>query len=291
MAITALPTPPSRQDPTNFNDRADLFLGALPTFQSEANALQVDVNAKQVAAAASASNAAISEAAASNTANVSIWVSGTTYAIGVNRFSPSNFLTYRRKTAGAGTTDPSSDPTNWQLLSGLGDVSTTGDQSIAGNKSFTGRVLIANGSVSIPSIAFASDTSTDTGFYRISEGTIGIACDGASAGNIATGGNLTMTGNITAYSDERLKTDWKNIDSTFVEKLAKVKSGTFTRLDTGTRQAGVSAQSIQELLSEVVLQDEEGLLSVAYGNAALVACIELAKEVQALRTELKALKG
>jgi hypothetical protein len=118
MAITALPTPPSRQDPTNFNDRADAFLGALPLFQTEANALQADVNAKQVSAAASEVSAAASATAANNTANVSIWVSGTTYAIGVNRFSPLNFLTYRRKTAGAGTTDPSLDATNWQLLTG-----------------------------------------------------------------------------------------------------------------------------------------------------------------------------
>lgn len=122
MPISALPTPPSRQDPTNFNDRADAFLGALPQFQSEANTLQTDVNQKQLAAASSATNAAASELAAANTANATIWVSGTTYAIGANRFSPINFRTYRRKTAGAGTTDPSTDATNWQLLTGLGDT-------------------------------------------------------------------------------------------------------------------------------------------------------------------------
>jgi len=120
--ISALPTPPSRQDPTNFNDRADAFLGALPQFQSEANTLQTDVNAKQLAADYSATLAAASELAAANTAGATIWVSGTTYAVGVNRFSPINFLTYRRKTAGAGTTDPSLDATNWQLLTGLGNT-------------------------------------------------------------------------------------------------------------------------------------------------------------------------
>jgi len=140
MAITALPTPPSRQDPSNFNDRADAFLTALPTFQTEANALQADVNAKQILAASSETNAATSATAAANTAGVSIWVSGTTYAIGANRFSPITFLTYRRKTAGAGTTDPSSDPTNWQLLTGLGDVSTVGNQTIAGTKTFSSTI-------------------------------------------------------------------------------------------------------------------------------------------------------
>lgn len=122
MPISALPTPPSRQDPTNFNDRADAFLGALPLFQSEANALQTDVNQKQLDATYSATLAAASELAAANTAGATIWVSGTTYSIGANRFSPINFRTYRRKTAGAGTTDPSTDATNWQLLTGLGDT-------------------------------------------------------------------------------------------------------------------------------------------------------------------------
>jgi hypothetical protein len=57
MAITPLPTPPSRSDPANFAARGDAFMTALPTFATEANALQADVNAKQAAAAVSASAA------------------------------------------------------------------------------------------------------------------------------------------------------------------------------------------------------------------------------------------
>jgi len=57
MAITPLPTPPSRDDPTNFATRADAFLGALPDFATEANALQTDVNAKQVTASNAATTA------------------------------------------------------------------------------------------------------------------------------------------------------------------------------------------------------------------------------------------
>lgn len=63
MSITALPTPPTREDPLNFADRADIFLGALPTFATEANALVTDVNNKQIAAAVSAANSASSAAA------------------------------------------------------------------------------------------------------------------------------------------------------------------------------------------------------------------------------------
>ena len=57
--ITPLPTPPSRQDPSNFAARADDFLGALPTFTTEANALATDVNNKQVTATNAANTATI----------------------------------------------------------------------------------------------------------------------------------------------------------------------------------------------------------------------------------------
>lgn len=59
-------------------------------------------------------NAARAEAAAGEVANT-VWVSGTSYTAGQVRYSPADFLSYRRKTNGAGTTDPSMDATNWEL--------------------------------------------------------------------------------------------------------------------------------------------------------------------------------
>ena len=38
MAITALPTPPSRSSPSDFSTKADAFIAALPVFVTEANA-------------------------------------------------------------------------------------------------------------------------------------------------------------------------------------------------------------------------------------------------------------
>jgi hypothetical protein len=104
-------------------------------------------------------------------------------------------------------------------------------------------------------------------------------------------GNLTTAGNVTAYSDERLKEDWKPVTVDFVEKLATLKSGIYTRIDSKEVQAGVSAQSLQTLLPETVSEQNDGMLSVAYGNAALVAAIELAKVVQELRAEIAELKA
>lgn len=65
--IDALPTPPSTSDPTNFDSRADAFLGGLPDFGSQANALATNVfdNATDAATSAATATTKASEAAAS----------------------------------------------------------------------------------------------------------------------------------------------------------------------------------------------------------------------------------
>ena len=98
-------------------------------------------------------------------------------------------------------------------------------------------------------------------------------------------------GNVTAYSDETLKTNWRELLPDFLDKLAQVKCGVYDRTDVELTQAGVSAQSLKEVLPESVFQDLDGKLSVAYGNAALVAAIELAKEVVELKKQIAELRG
>lgn len=61
MPITPLPEPPSRADSTNFAQRGDAFMAALPGFAVEANALAADVSNKQGIASAAAA-AAIAQA-------------------------------------------------------------------------------------------------------------------------------------------------------------------------------------------------------------------------------------
>lgn len=137
MTITALPPLPSRNNAATFAEDAAAFFGALPHFGSEIDATVVAVDASALAAAASADAAAGS----ATISGATIWVSGTTYAIGNARFSPINFQTYRRKTAGAGTTDPSTDTTNWARV----DLSV-----LAG-----GTLLVANGGTSATTAAGA----------------------------------------------------------------------------------------------------------------------------------------
>lgn len=120
-----------------------------------------------------------------------------------------------------------------------------------------------------------------------------------TGGNLATGGNVTATGNVavtgtvtaanvTITSDERIKGEWEDLAPDFLERLSGVRIGTYRRIDTDSdaRHVGVTAQSLREVLPEAVLEGATGILSVAYGNAALVACVALAKEVRALQSEL-----
>lgn len=126
--IDQLPLPvPSRTDPTNFSVRADNFLGELPDFATQVNALATELTAlgntvetNKNTAVTAANNAQASAFAATGSANnaasssgAALWISGTTYSVGNLVYSPITGRTYRRKIAGAGTTDPSADATNW----------------------------------------------------------------------------------------------------------------------------------------------------------------------------------
>lgn len=62
--VTLLPDPPSRADPVNFPEKGDNFLGALPTFAVELNAVASEINIFRDDAV----NASVTAVAASNTA-------------------------------------------------------------------------------------------------------------------------------------------------------------------------------------------------------------------------------
>ena len=75
--IDALPTPPSTSDPTNFDARGDDFLGALPDFVTEANALADNVFDNATAAETAATTAETKAAEALASANSAVNAPGT----------------------------------------------------------------------------------------------------------------------------------------------------------------------------------------------------------------------
>ena len=98
-------------------------------------------------------------------------------------------------------------------------------------------------------------------------------------------GNFTATQNITAYSDERLKTNIETIPNA-LEKVNSLRGVTFDK--DGVRGLGVIAQEVEKILPEVVIEGEE-YKSVAYGNivGVLIEAIkELTNEVEELKRKL-----
>lgn len=118
-------------------------------------------------------------------------------------------------------------------------------------------------------------------------GTFSIHCNSALIGFLGTAGgwisrtdnsgNFTATGNVTAYSDERIKDDIHTIEYA-VARLKALRGVYYKRKDTGAPGVGVIAQEVQQIFPEVVHENEDGMLSVAYGNLVGVL-IEAVKEL------------
>lgn len=124
--------------------------------------------------------------------------------------------------------------------------------------------------------------------WNLSTGVVTISQAGQQT-NI--GGSVVATGNISGASDERLKKNWRDLNANFIEELATVKMGIYDRTDNDMTQVGVSAQSLQRILPWAVSEGANGMLSVSYGNAALAACVAMARELTTLRNEINLLKG
>jgi hypothetical protein len=88
-------------------------------------------------------------------------------------------------------------------------------------------------------------------------------------------GAATFNNDVTAFSDERLKTDIKTIEDA-LEKVSKMRGVTFKR--DGVDGTGVIAQEVQPHLPEVI-HDKQEYLSVAYGNMVGIL-IEAIKELK-----------
>jgi hypothetical protein len=119
----------------------------------------------------------------------------------------------------------------------------------------------------------------DTGWYNDTH-SVGIYA--TEAGNVRTynNANFISGGDITAFSDETLKTNWRELPIDYIEQLAKVKHGIYDRLDCENKtQVGVGAQSLRTFLPNAIIEGADGKLSVAYGNAAMVSSVKLAERV------------
>ena len=96
-----------------------------------------------------------------------------------------------------------------------------------------------------------ANNSSQIGFLN-SSGSWSLKCDNS--------GNVIATGNVTAFSDERLKSDIETLDGS---KVYEMRGVSFTK--DGAAGSGVIAQELQKVAPELVQEGDE-YLSVAYGN-------------------------
>ena len=102
----------------------------------------------------------------------------------------------------------------------------------------------------------------------------------------AENGNFTATGNVTAFSDIRLKENIEEIPDA-LNKVSALRGVTYDRKDLeGERHAGLIAQEVEAVLPEVIVTNDDGIKTVAYGN--LVGL--LVEAIKELREEVETLK-
>lgn len=109
------------------------------------------------------------------------------------------------------------------------------------------------------------------------DGSFAFRTNGIDRATLDNSGNFTATGDVTAYSDVRLKSDIQTIANAL--EIVKRLRGTAYVKD-GKASIGVIAQEVQQVIPQVVHENSDGYLSVAYGNMVAVL-IEAVKELDA----------
>lgn len=174
-------------------------------------------------------------------------------------------------------------------------VYTNTTQTISGSKTFSAQVTVGNGSANMYLSTFAGSSNynieqgwDDTGlFWNVSSTVRGVRWIKNGSSNLASldsSGNFTALANVTAYSDERLKSEIKTIEGA-LDSVKAMRGASFKR--DGKYSVGVIAQEVQKVYPEVVHENDDGYLSVAYGNLVGVL-IEAVKE---LTTKVEALEA
>ena len=279
-------------DVTSVGNATSIAAGVIVDADINASAGIVDTKLATISTASKVSNSATT-AASANTASAIVardasgnFTAGTITAALTGNASTATTLATGRTIAITGDLAYTSGSFD-------GSAAVTGTGTLATVNSNVGSFTSASITVNAKGLITAASTGAAAVIGTTTQVTFNNAGTMAGSANLTFNGtNLTCGGTITANSDERLKTNWRDLPENFINRLAGVKHGVYDRTDIEATQVGVSAQSLQTLLEQAVLVGEDGTLSVAYGNAALVACIQLAQRVVALeQTVAKLTKG
>lgn len=168
-------------------------------------------------------------------------------------------------------------------------VDVTGDINFTGSLYKSGVVFSAGAGGGA-----SSQWSNSNNIVYLLNSNVGIGLSNPSY-PLHVSGDIYSSGNITAFSDCNFKTNLQKIDDT-LNKLDILGGYTYTRTDISdeTRYAGLLAQEVEQVLPEVICRDQNGRLSISYGNMAgfFVEALKALKiEVTQLKEEIQLLRG
>ena len=161
-----------------------------------------------------------------------------------------------------------------------------------------GSTNVGHASLDSDNFTFKSLVSDKDIIFQGNDGGTGIT---ALTLDMSAAGGATFNDDVTAFSDERLKTDIETIENG-LEKLMKLRGVTYKRTDREDAkvQMGVIAQEVEEVVPEVVktADDEMGTKSVDYGKltALLIESVKelgevVASDVQRIEKQMESLKN
>jgi hypothetical protein len=141
------------------------------------------------------------------------------------------------------------------------------------------------------SIQVGDDVAAGNLLLQPSGGNVGIGTTSPSyplhVSGSSGGISIYATNDIAAFSDESVKTELQIIDKA-IDRIKQINGYTYVRIDdlSNIRRAGIIAQEVQKVLPEVVSENNDGTLNVAYSNM-VALLIEGIKEQQTQIDELK----
>ena len=153
---------------------------------------------------------------------------------------------------------------------------------IGSGSGIVGSLGSVNHAITVPYLGDSLNiTATGNGIkFNGGYGSTGATID--TNGNYFANGNITISGTVSQGSDARLKTDVETIDGS---KVFDMRGVSFIKA--GKKGAGVIAQELQEIAPELVHANEDGVLSVAYGD--IVGY--LIEAIKTLKQEIESIKA